>query len=91
MILGKSNLEDQIIFNEISMGGKYFIMVNMEGNRNLPASLLNHNRKRGDREYHESIPLEDDKYRPYLEAKTHNSNVQARRRRFWYVYTCFKL
>ena len=36
-------------------------MVNMEGNRNLSIGLLSQNRKRGDQDYHGSIPLDDDK------------------------------
>ena len=39
-ILCRSNLEDWIIFGEISKGDKYSFMVDMGGNHNLPAGFL---------------------------------------------------
>ena len=50
MILGGSNLKDWIIFGEISMEGKYSIMMNMERNQNLSSGLLTQNMEHP--EYH---------------------------------------
>ena len=50
-ILCKSNLEDLIIFVEISMGGRYSIIMNMKSNQDLTDVMLGNIRKRVDLEY----------------------------------------
>ena len=50
-IFCKSNLEDLIIFDEISMGGIYSIVMNMKSNQDLTYVMLGNIRKRVDLEY----------------------------------------
>ena len=49
------------------MEGKYFIVMNMKGNLNLPVALLGQNRKCVDQQYHGLIPLEDNNRAHILE------------------------
>ena len=44
-MLGRSNMKDWIIFGEISMEGRYSIMINMESNQDLIVGMLRYIRK----------------------------------------------